>query len=166
MTTTLQQLKEMNKREIAIWASTVKADDLKAILKNENLGGGISKFKKADLLNIVLDLVEEIETELTKQLKPNPKEKTPRPEAERLYRKIRKNPLDVFEVHADTLDEFETKYLAIKKIYEDVTKYFNPDNQNTGNKYKFTKIQALWKFSEELNNKKKTKLKKLQRKTA
>ena len=41
---TIQQLKEMTKREYGIWFSIAKTSDLKEVLGNEKLGGGISKF--------------------------------------------------------------------------------------------------------------------------
>lgn len=67
---TISELREMTKREYALWFSKAKATDLKEILNNENLGGGISKFTKAMLIEVVMDLVDNIETELTSKLKP------------------------------------------------------------------------------------------------
>lgn len=67
---TISQLKEMTKREYALWFSKAKASDLKEVLNNANLGGGISKFTKAMLIEVVMDLVDGIESELTSKLKP------------------------------------------------------------------------------------------------
>lgn len=70
---TISELREMNRRDFTIWFKKAKSSDLKDVLRAENLAGGISKFKIDDLLQVVLDLVDGIVTELTQQLKPNPK---------------------------------------------------------------------------------------------
>ena len=54
----LNELKTMNEKELYLWSATVKASELKAILKNEGIKG-YSKYKKSELLEMVLDLVFE-----------------------------------------------------------------------------------------------------------
>lgn len=54
----LNELKTMNEKELCLWSATVKASELKAILKNEGIKG-YSKYKKSELLDKVLDLVFE-----------------------------------------------------------------------------------------------------------
>lgn len=70
---TISELREMCERERIIWFKNAKRADYKEVLMAENLAGGTSKFKSADLLQVTLDLMEGIVTELTQQLKPNPK---------------------------------------------------------------------------------------------
>lgn len=67
---TISELKSMNEIERTIWIASANSTMLKEVLNNENLGGGISKFKKADLMRVVLELIHGIVSELTKQLKP------------------------------------------------------------------------------------------------
>lgn len=71
----ISELREMCERERIIWFKNAKRADYKELLMAENLAGGISKFKSADLLQVTLDLMEGIVTELTQQLKPNPKQR-------------------------------------------------------------------------------------------
>ena len=52
----VNELKEMSQKELCVWSSKVNAKELKAILK-ENGVKGYSKLKKADLLNLVLDMI-------------------------------------------------------------------------------------------------------------
>ena len=52
----IEELKKMSQKELCIWSSKVNAKELKAILK-ENHIKGYSKLKKAELLDLVLDLV-------------------------------------------------------------------------------------------------------------
>lgn len=70
---TISQLREMNNREFAMWFANANSNTLKEVLNNENLGGGISKFTKKDLQNVILDLIEDIVSELTLKLKPKRK---------------------------------------------------------------------------------------------
>lgn len=60
----INQLKLMSKTELCVWASTVKVQELKLILKEAGVKG-YSKFKKAELLVAVLDLVCEEQEEST-----------------------------------------------------------------------------------------------------
>lgn len=60
----INQLKLMRKTELCVWASTVKVHELKLILKEAGVKG-YSKFKKAELLVAVLDLVCEEQEEST-----------------------------------------------------------------------------------------------------
>lgn len=73
---TISELKSMNEIERTIWIASANSTMLKEVLNNENLGGGISKFKKADLMRVVLELIHGIVSELTKQLKPKKIRKT------------------------------------------------------------------------------------------
>ena len=52
----INELKSMSEKELCIWSSKVNAKELKAILKESGVKG-YSKLKKADLLNLVLDMV-------------------------------------------------------------------------------------------------------------
>lgn len=52
----IKELKQLNKKELALWTSKVKATELKAILKTEGIKG-YSKYKKSELLETVLDMV-------------------------------------------------------------------------------------------------------------
>ena len=60
---TIKELKAMSQKELCIWSSKVNAKELKAILK-ENGIKGYSKLKKAELLNLVLDMVISDEVEV------------------------------------------------------------------------------------------------------
>lgn len=60
----INQLKLMSKTELCVWASTVRVNELKLILKEAGVKG-YSKFKKAELLVAVLDLVCEGQEEST-----------------------------------------------------------------------------------------------------
>ncbi|MBN1058568.1 hypothetical protein [Clostridium botulinum] len=64
----MKELKLLNKKELCVWSSTVKAIQLKAILREKGIKG-YSKYKKAQLLESVLDLViqkdiEKVEAEI------------------------------------------------------------------------------------------------------
>ena len=61
----INDLKEMNKKQLCIWSSKVNSKELKAILKANGFRG-YSKLKKAELLNAVLDMVvsDEVEVEV------------------------------------------------------------------------------------------------------
>ena len=60
----INELKAMSQKELCVWSSKVNAKELKAILK-ENGIKGYSKLKKAELLNLVLDMfiTEEVKVE-------------------------------------------------------------------------------------------------------
>lgn len=60
---TISTLKAMNEKELCIWSSKVNAKELKAILK-ENGFKGYSRLKKAELLDIVLDMIVSDEVEV------------------------------------------------------------------------------------------------------
>lgn len=148
---TLNQLKEMNRREYALWFANAKANDLKEVLNNENLGGGISKFTKAMLIEVVMDLVDGVETELTKQLKPkrSPKEVV---EEIRMYKEMMKksNATDLIFIDMNRCGEYtQANYFMstdednAKKKYLRLVKYYHPDKA-TGDDVKFKNIQAAW----------------------
>ncbi len=65
----IKELKLLNKKELCVWSATVKAIQLKAILREKGIKG-YSKLKKAELLDKVLDLVilqkdiEKVEAEI------------------------------------------------------------------------------------------------------
>lgn len=65
----IKELKLLNKKELCVWSATVKAIQLKAILREKGIKG-YSRYKKAQLLEAVLDLVilqkdiEKVEAEI------------------------------------------------------------------------------------------------------
>ncbi|NFG25973.1 hypothetical protein FC777_02310 [Clostridium botulinum] len=65
----IKELKQLNTKDLCIWSATVKAVQLKAILREKGIKG-YSKYKKAQLLEAVLDLVilqkdiEKVEAEI------------------------------------------------------------------------------------------------------
>ena len=175
---TISELKSMNKREFALWFAHAKMDDLKEVLRNENLGGGISKFNKADLENVVLDLVDGIVSELTKKLKNNPKPRKTKtkkqlsqeekwyeellnsPKASRLTSMTSKNidedsywlyfSATVYD-NGNSIDSFIETENNLKSKYRQMVKYFHPDNKKTGNIEKFRTIQEAWEVAKEEN---------------
>ena len=60
---TINKLKAMNEKELCVWSSNVNVKELKTILK-ENSVKGYSKLKKAELLDIVLDMIISNEVEV------------------------------------------------------------------------------------------------------
>lgn len=175
---TISELKSMNRREFALWFAHAKTEDLKEVLKNENLGGGISKFKKADLENVILDLIDGIVSELTKKLKSNPKPRKTKikkqlakeeqwykelldtPKALRLTSMTSKNIDEAshwlyFSVtvygNGNGIDGFVETENELKKKYRQMVKYFHPDNKETGNSEKFKIIQEAWEVAKEEN---------------
>lgn len=52
----MEQLKKLNKKELCLWSSKVKSKELKVLLKEAGVKG-YSKLKKAELLEMVLDMV-------------------------------------------------------------------------------------------------------------
>ena len=148
---TIQQLKEMTKREYAIWFANAKANDLKEVLNNENLGGGISKFTKAMLIEVVMDLVEGIATELTSQLKEKTKRK-PMAEEVKMFREMMKP--EYYSMSLTYWDKmgrgtyFEGVYEEERAKYLKMIKYFHPDKP-TGDKEKFREIQEAWEMAKE-----------------
>ena len=64
MSININELKAMNEKELCVWSSKVNTKELKIILK-ENGRKGYSKLKKAELLNVVLDMIITEEVEAT-----------------------------------------------------------------------------------------------------
>lgn len=52
----MEQLKKLNRKELCLWSSKVKSKELKVLLKEAGVKG-YSKLKKAELLEMVLDMV-------------------------------------------------------------------------------------------------------------
>lgn len=145
---TINQLKAMTKREYGLWFSNAKTSDLKELLNNENKGGGISKFSKANLISVVMDLVDGVETELTKQLKPKREIKKVHIEEERMFKELMKKEntqtLMVFPPVYSQMNYFYYKKDVGKKEYYKLSKYFHPDNKETGNEEKFKIITEAY----------------------
>lgn len=59
----MRKLRNMNRKELCMWSANVKTKELKEILKEEGIKG-YSKFKKAELLENVLDLVITVDVEI------------------------------------------------------------------------------------------------------
>ena len=59
----ISKLKAMNQKELCVWSSNVNVKELKTILK-QNGFKGYSKLKKAELLNVVLDMIISDEVEV------------------------------------------------------------------------------------------------------
>lgn len=67
----INELKKLSPRELNKFMSNITAKEIKEILNNENLGGGLSKYNKDTLVNILLDLIYETnESGLMDTLKP------------------------------------------------------------------------------------------------
>lgn len=148
---TIDMLKEMTRREYATWFANANVNDLKEVLNNENLGGGISKFTKAMLIEVVMDLVEGIATELTSQLKEKTKRK-PMAEEVKMFREMMKP-----EHYSMSLTYwgkmgrgtyFEGIYEEERFKYLKMVKYFHPDKP-TGDADKFREIQEAWEMAKE-----------------
>lgn len=155
---TILELRNMTKREYALWFSKAKTSDLKEVLDNENLGGGISKFSKANLISVVMDLVDNIVSTLTKLLKPK-KIRKPIAEEIKMYREMMKpenqinyyifsdlNKGDIF-TQAGYFMYKNNKSIA-RKLYLQLVKYYHPDKE-TGDSEKFKNIQEAWQMAEE-----------------
>lgn len=171
---TIDELRKMKKREYALWFSKAKSTDLKEVLNNANLGGGISKFTKAMLIEVVMDLVDGIVTELTSKLKPkkiikkrtsskitNNKQKVnkEKSEEELMYDELMlpKNTQNFtgffFNKSGETI--CQSGYFTIsgtkkenRTKYLKLVKYYHPDNLDTGNEEKFKKIQEAWEMAQ------------------
>jgi len=147
---TILELRNMTKRELAIWTAKAKTSDYKQVLDNENLSGGIAKFTKEMLVEVVMDLIDGVISELTMQLKPKRKRK-PLAEEIKLYREMLK-PL-YFGCSLKNFMKsgrgsfFEGCYDDERKKYLKMVKYFHPDKP-TGDEEKFKKIQAAWEMAE------------------
>lgn len=148
---TIDMLKEMTRREYATWFANANVNDLKEVLNNENLGGGISKFTKAMLIEVVMDLVEGITTELTSQLKEKTKRK-PVAEEVKMFREMMKP-----ENYSMSLTYwgkmgrgtyFEGIYEEERSKYLKMVKHFHPDKP-TGDADKFREIQEAWEMAKE-----------------
>ena len=117
---TIDELRKMKKREYALWFSNAKTTDLKEVLNNANLGGGISKFTKAMLIEAVMDLVDGIETELTSKLKPK------RATKKRISKDIDNKQETNKEKTEGETDEWEECFAeADKKHKEQMNKFYN-----------------------------------------
>lgn len=55
----INELKKLSPRELNKFMSKITAKEVKEILNNENLGGGLSKYNKDTLVDILLDLIYE-----------------------------------------------------------------------------------------------------------
>ena len=67
----INELKKLSPRELNKFMSKITAKEVKEILNNENLGGGLSKYNKDTLVDILLDLIYETnESGLMGTLKP------------------------------------------------------------------------------------------------
>lgn len=67
----INELKKLSPRELNKFMSKITAKEVKEILNNENLGGGLSKYNKDTLVDILLDLIYETnESGLMDTLKP------------------------------------------------------------------------------------------------
>lgn len=148
---TIDMLKQMTRREYATWFANANAKDLKEVLNNENLGGGISKFTKEMLIEVVMDLVEGIESELAAQLKPKQVRK-PMAEEVKMFREMMKP-----EHYSMSLTYwgkmgrgtyFEGIYEEERAKYLKMVKYFHPDKP-TGDADKFREIQEAWEMAKE-----------------
>lgn len=53
----INELKKLSPRELNKFMSNITAKEIKEILNNENLGGGLSKYNKDTLVDILLDLI-------------------------------------------------------------------------------------------------------------
>ena len=98
----INELKKLSSRELNKFMSNITAKEIKEILNNENLGGGLSKYNKDTLVDILLDLIYDTnESGLIGTLKP---------------KKVRKNKnkIKIKENKEDTLLE------TISKVAKDV----------------------------------------------
>lgn len=55
----INELKNLSPRELNKFMSNITAKEIKEMLNNENLGGGLSKYNKDTLVDILLDLIYE-----------------------------------------------------------------------------------------------------------
>lgn len=99
----INELKKLSSRELNKFMSKITAKEVKEILNNENLGGGLSKYNKDILVDILLDLIYETnESGLMGTLKP------------KKVKKSNKRKIKIEENKEDTLLE------TISKVAKDI----------------------------------------------
>lgn len=174
---TISEIKSMSNRELVKFFSKVNSATLKEVLNNENLGGGISNWKKEMLIDVICDLVEGIESDLVKKLKPKKVRKvkdsnklelklatnsndkvinkeTGDTEEERWFNDILKTSTELeenswckYEGYLYFCEDDMTEQEA-KRIYRRLAKYYHPDNKETGDKEKFIIVKEAWDMIE------------------
>lgn len=86
----INELKKLSPRELNKFMSNITAKEIKEMLNNENLGGGLSKYNKDTLVDILLDLIYETnDSGLMDTLKPKKARKNKKA-------KIKENKKDTF----------------------------------------------------------------------
>lgn len=133
---TISEIKSLDRRELANLFSKITSSGLREILNNENLGGGISSWKKEMLIEVIFDLVDGIKSELVSKLKPkrnrsNNKEKDKNVKDKTKYNKYKKenpykyNTEEYYEWEYNKIDSIMMKKEELespKNLYEEMQK--------------------------------------------
>lgn len=159
----------MEMKEKVMRFTNMKVKDLKNYLKEQGVKG-YSKLKKAELQDMVYDLMFTTEPEPEKPTKEETttlkviKPETAQEEiwynellncrtASKIVDSSGETHTAYFKIEADTLEEFNTKYEEIKTKYKKMRAYFHPDRIETGDTVKFRVISKSFEYDEEQNNK-------------
>lgn len=113
----INELKKLSSRELAKFTSKTTAKEIKEILNNENLGGGLSKYNKDTLVDILLDLIYDtnesglIDTLKPKKVRKSKKVKIKENKEDTLLETISKVAKDILENLVVDPEQYYEEYL-------------------------------------------------------
>lgn len=121
----INELKKLSPRELNKFMSNITAKEIKEILNNENLGGGLSKYNKDTLVDILLDLIYDTnESGLIDALKPKKTRKVKKA-------KIKENKEDTFleTISKVAKDILENLVVDPEQYYEEYLEQHEEENE-------------------------------------
>lgn len=134
----INELKKLSPRELNKFMSNITAKEIKEILNNENLGGGLSKYNKDALVDILLDLIYETnESGLMDTLKPKKvrkskkKAKIGESEEDTFLETISKVAKDILENLTVDPEQYYEEYLEQHEEEEERLEVYNDMMKNS-----------------------------------
>lgn len=127
----INELKKLSPRELNKFMSNITAKEIKEILNNENLGGGLSKYNKDTLVDILLDLIYEtndsglIDTLKPKKVRKNKKAKIKENKKDIFLETIPKVAKDILENLVVDPEQYYEEYLEQHEEEEERLEVYN-----------------------------------------